>query len=303
MKDTTNIDKQSLQLFDALIETKNLSKAATKIGIPLPTASRKIKHLEDLFGRRFFVRWMGGMTPSRDALDMHGPIKQVISALDQLIDTKPFSPTDCEQTFRIACVDNAAYSVLGKVLPIIFEQAPHLTIETPPIEENIFIQLKAGNIDMAIFPFRELPPGFHSQRIYCSEQSLVVGTHHPLVAEYETTGEVRIESLKQFRRIEITVNPSQHWQRWRHEEAATDQSIALRTPYFLFAALILSQTNLTLRLPATTGKKLEALGLLRVLPFPTQTQTNSPLLIWHDRMHHSPVIQWIRSIILTHTSG
>lgn len=302
MKNPYNLDRTTLRLFDALMETGNLTQAAAKVGIPVSSASRAVKELQDVFGTTLFTRWINGSAPTRMAKELHRPIRDVLDSMDRLLAMTPAAPEELRQSFSIACVDNAAFSILGPVLPAIFEKAPHISIETPPVRDDIFVQLKAGNIDMAIFPFQEIPEGFHFKKLYTSKQCLVVGVDHPLVREFESGEDIPPARFKAFRRIEISLSHSKHWQKFRHQDDLADQEIALRTPYFLFAALMLAKTNLTLRLPEVTARQLEDLGILRAFPFPQKIRTNEPLLIWHDRMHHEPVAQWIRSMIINEHS-
>ena len=295
-----DINLRSLQLFIALMETNNLRRAADQIGMSIATASRKLQTLQETVGKPLFTRWSEGLIPTQDAHDMRLAVEEAVDVLTKLTYTRAFNPATMKRVIRIACIGNAAYCVLGPVFETIFKSAPHLTIDTVPVTENLFIQMRSGDIDLAIFPFKEFPNDFRSIQIYSQPTYISMAPNQPLVERFENGETVTSDELQRYRRIAISVHPSTHWPGWSKRKNVLHENIAIQTPYILFGAMQLRKSDLIMYLPKTTAQDLESLGLLRAFPSPDLQHQNEPRLLWHQRTNLDPAIQWMRALIVEH---
>ena len=54
-----------IQSFLEVTKTKNISRAAERLGLTQPALSQSIKRLENAFGQQFFIRGKGGVKLTR----------------------------------------------------------------------------------------------------------------------------------------------------------------------------------------------------------------------------------------------
>lgn len=300
----SDVDHAKLLLFNALMETRNLSEAADRLSLTVPTASRMLGQMREIFGDELFTRFGRGLVPTKFAAALSARVTRLLEDYSALHRAAPFSPVDHGRTFRIACVDNAAFAFLQHAMLDIMKKAPGLHFELTVLGGEIFAQLRSGEIDFAIFPFESVPEHFEMAPLFEVGQKLVVGPNHPLVKRYEELGRLPDESeISRFKRIDIFVHPLQHWRMHRGEADAGRQSIAFVTPYFLPAAFLLKDCDFTMRLPASTADQLEALGVVKAFDFPKPQRANAPKIVWHERLSGDPASEWVRACIIASAGG
>lgn len=295
----SDIDHTKLLLFNALMETRSLSDAANRLGLTVPTASRVLGQMRDTFDDELFTRFGRGLVPTKFAIALKPRVDRLLEGFSLLHQTTPFKPDADERTFRIACVDNAAYAFLQRAILDIMQKAPSMHFELASLGSDILAELRSGTVDFAIFPFESVPEHFQMTPLYAVPQKLVTGTNHPLVKRYESLGHLPdAEEISSYKRIDIFVHPLQHWRMHRNEANAGEQDVAFVTPFFLAAALTLNECDFTMRLPASTANRLEKLGILRAFDFPKPQRANTPKLVWHERLDGDAASEWVRACIV-----
>ncbi len=72
-----------------------------------------------------------------------------------------------------------------------------------------------------------------------------------------------------------------------------------RTAFFLPVLSFLHEAPLLAILPRRTAVFMAGEGRLTIVPTLTKSNSHQALLIWHDRIHSDPLMQWVRSMIFT----
>ena len=96
MADITKFDLNLLVVLDALLEERNVTRAAARLGYTQPTVSGMLTRLRDLFGDPLFVRTQRGLlaTPRAQALTV--PLKQLLDDGRHLVARDVFDPARAE---------------------------------------------------------------------------------------------------------------------------------------------------------------------------------------------------------------
>src|SRR5215831_1482734 len=101
-----NISQTDLNLLIALnvlLDERNVTRAADRLGLTQSAASRVLGRLRATFDDPLFVRTSRGLTPTKRALDMVGPLQEYLSSLEKLlVEGVEFDPTAARRRFRIA---------------------------------------------------------------------------------------------------------------------------------------------------------------------------------------------------------
>lgn len=151
---------ESIRLLHTLCQTENLADAAERLGLSLPTASRMLSQLREVFEDRLFTRFPGGLVPTRKAKLLMTRTEAVLETYDALLAPQTFDPARIVRDIRIGCADNAPFSVFPNFARELLAQAPGVMISYLPLSDDRFSLLSSGEIDFAVSPVMTLPPDF-----------------------------------------------------------------------------------------------------------------------------------------------
>src|SRR5262244_1404636 len=104
MYDIRKIDLNLLVL-DALLEERNVTRAAARLGYTQPTISGMLARLRDLFGDPLFVRTQRGLLATPRAQALAVPLKQLLADSHRLVTRDVFDPASAEMNFTISTND------------------------------------------------------------------------------------------------------------------------------------------------------------------------------------------------------
>lgn len=299
MKDAP-LDLELLRFFAALMDTGALNRAAIRLELSQPAASRALQRLRELFHDKLFVKSGLGMAPTPRALALRPAVDEALAKLEALILAESFDPARTTRRFRIAMMDNALLIAMRSVLPEFLRQAPRAALEIVPVETDIAEQLRDGRADLVVFTRPALPPDCHAHVLVESDYVCLMRKSHPLLAVTPTGTAPTLEAFRRYPRISIKA-------RWGPTVRAIDQSAmpaleecepAITTPYFLGAPLLLTETELILVVPRPTAEQFCRMQPLAFLPTPIPSALFRPQLVWHDRVHADGAVKWLRELII-----
>ncbi|HWW68903.1 MAG TPA: LysR family transcriptional regulator, partial [Duganella sp.] len=91
-----------LRSLDALLETRNLTQAATMLGLTQSALSRQLAQLRIQFDDPLLIREGQRFLPTQRAEAMRGPLKATLQMLDAMMDGPGFDAATSARTFSIA---------------------------------------------------------------------------------------------------------------------------------------------------------------------------------------------------------
>src|SRR5580658_6349584 len=97
-----------LASFQALIEERSITKAATRMFLSQPAMSRVLDKLQEMFEDRLLVRTRRGFEPTRRALEIYDQLERVLPAIEELLRGRKFDPNEAKDYFRVAVTDHVA---------------------------------------------------------------------------------------------------------------------------------------------------------------------------------------------------
>src|SRR5690242_14661183 len=126
----SGIDLNLLVAFDALMEHKNVTRAARAVNLSQPAMSNALARLRDLFGDELLVRSPAGMRPTPRALEAHDAVRNVLAAIDGVFDTSnKFDPAKDARTFRVAMAEDPSLFLLPTLSGRIAQDAPRIELD------------------------------------------------------------------------------------------------------------------------------------------------------------------------------
>lgn len=138
-------DLRFLACFAAIYETRNLTRAAARLGRTQPAVTYQLRQLEDAVGGRLFERGRGGMTPTPLAEGLHALVDRFAAELADL----QRGGDDADRPLAIAAVSAFGRHVLA---PLLREAPRRVTLRFPTADEVIDRAVR-GEIDLG-FVFR-----------------------------------------------------------------------------------------------------------------------------------------------------
>jgi DNA-binding transcriptional LysR family regulator len=183
-----SIDLNLFVAFDALLEERNLTRAAARVGLSQPGMSNALARLRALFGDPLFTRTARGMTPTPRATQLGGAVRGALAQLRvALSGPQGFDPSTSLRSFRLATIDYAEMLLLGPALRQVHKTAPGVQIKVRRLD-RLFLppedDLRAGVIDAAIGFFADssaVEPGAHMQDLLREDNVCIARKGHPLL--------------------------------------------------------------------------------------------------------------------------
>jgi len=147
------LDLNLLVAFDALLETRGVSRAAERLNLSQPAMSAALARLRDYFNDEILVAHGKRMHPTAYAEALLPKVRSFLSGVDALIaSSTAFDPATSERTFRVVASDYITAAVLAPLIRRLAKGAPQVRIEIIAPDTRAASLLDGGQVDMIITP-------------------------------------------------------------------------------------------------------------------------------------------------------
>jgi DNA-binding transcriptional LysR family regulator len=293
MTDIRRIDLNLLAALDALLDERNVTRAAARLALTQPTVSGMLERLRDLFGDPLFVREQRGVLPTPYAESLAPRVKQLLADAGALLAREPFTPATASGTFSISVNDYMQSALMVPFAAELRRRAPGVRLALCPLAiEGLGQRLAKGDFDLAVTIPEFSWPDAHARLLYRERYVCAVRTRHPLKG--------RTASLEDFCRYDhVLVSPT-----GGAFEGPTDAAlkkkrmrrrVALSVPSFLVLAELLQVDDLIAVVPERLVRS-RTHGL-RLFPPPIEVPGFDVIAVWHARAHQDPAHKWMRELL------
>jgi DNA-binding transcriptional LysR family regulator len=295
MPNIKKIDLNLLLVLDALLDERNVTRAAMRLSYTQPTISGMLARLRDLFGDPLFVRTQRGLLPTPRAQALAVPLKQLLADSRRLVAADAFDPTTAEVTFAISSNDYMQHALLLPFVRVLRSEARQIRLAiAPAIIEGLSDALARGQIDLAVtipdFAMSDLP----SRLLYRERYVVAVRAQHPLARR----GAMTVERFCDYDHVLVSPTGGSF-------EGPTDQALArlkrkrrvrYSVPSFLLLPEILQTDDLVALVPSRLLR--ENNKRLVVLTPPIEVPGFDVIAVWHPRVDRDFAHRWLRSRLL-----
>ena len=286
------LDLNLLVAFDALMQERNVSRAAEVCFLSQPAMSNALGRLREMLDDPILVRTSKGMSPSPRAREMEGPLRSLLAQLEhQLRPPALFDPATTERQFKIALTDYGENLILPKLSERFWRYAPHASLDISRLSQELpETALERGEVDLLI-GVQEYTP---SAKRLCSRPWI----KDRLVCLSSQAGKQQKSiSLKEFlARRHIYPSPlgvkTNIVDLWLAEQGAS-RSIAVTTHSYMVAARLAAETDYLLSLPGQIAQQLMQIFPLQLLKPPKGFPGFQLNLIWHPLYENDPALRWL----------
>ena len=291
MHNIKKIDLNLLVVLDALLDERNVTRAAARLGYTQPTISGMLTRLRDLFGDPLFVRTQRGLLATPRAQALAAPLKQLLADSQRLVARDVFDPASAKATFSISSNDYMQQALLVPLIKVLRDEARHVRIAiTPPIIEGLAEALARGQIDLAITIPEFAVSDLRSRLLYREHYVVAVRPQHPLARRAAMT----VERFCNYDHLVVSPTGGSF-------EGPTDQALArlqLRrkvrysVPSFLLLPEMLQTDDLVALVPSRLLS--ENNKRLVVLNPPVDVPGFDVIAVWHPRVDKDIAHRWLR---------
>lgn len=181
-------------VFEAILDSRSVSKAAERLGISQPSMSHALVKLRRAFDDPVFIRVKNEMQPTPHASAIEESIRQALKlARNEIFQSQRFDPATSEKTFTFCMTDLGATAYLPQIIKRMEQLAPNVKIHTiSPIAEKQEEGLESGHVDLAIGYFPDLKKLVYFNKSYCVIQ---VCLHYKQKNPYIKNGAFSLKSF------------------------------------------------------------------------------------------------------------
>ncbi|HBF31631.1 LysR family transcriptional regulator, partial [Rhizobium sp.] len=279
----------------ALLEEKNVSRAARRLSLGQPAMSHNLARLRRLLGDELLVRSAGGMVPTPKAVSLEVELRATMRKIRMLFaEQMPFDPSIAQMTFRIGVTDSAEALLIPTVMALLLKKAPGVSLKLIPIDGvDVADGLEMGVLDLAIGTFAG-GRSYHKQRVIYSE-----GYHTVFNAALVAIGDAM--TLDDYRRYSMLAVEGADGDAVLSAlgRAGVWPHIALRTPHLLAIPTIVSQAPMIATVHTQVAERFAAYFNLSVRPFPKEIGLAPAklTLVWHTASDKAPAHRFMRDLV------
>ena len=169
------LDLNLLVALDALLDEKNVTKAAGRLNLSQPAMTAALGRLREYFDDPILKLHGKRMVPTPHALIIHEDLKNILGNVDSLISkTASFEPATSSRKFTITASDYVSQVIFIPLLRKLNSAAPDIKVELLPPADSTHELLNQGRIDLKLAPKQMLSDNFPSEFLF-SERFVVVG--------------------------------------------------------------------------------------------------------------------------------
>ncbi|MES2958997.1 MAG: LysR family transcriptional regulator [Pseudomonadota bacterium] len=298
----TNVDLNLLSVLDALLDERNVTRAARRIHLSQPATSNALARLRQLFGDPLLVRSGRGLTLTPRGEALIGPVRAAMEQIDVALGSgEDFDPASSTATFTIATSDALQIGLLPALLARLAAEAPGVRLVCAPLE-NLRRdvgeplperELATGQIDVAIGYFSRPREHHHVRPLFEGDFVCVMRKGHPTAQAGMT-----LRRFVELGHIVITAA--------NHVHGTVDAALARRklarrvavvVPQYSVVPYLLMRSDCIAVLPRRLAEGFERIFGLQLIESPVTLPKFAITQVWHERTHRSLAHRWFRDVV------
>jgi len=258
---------RQMSLVLALIETKNLHRAAERLNLSQPAATKLLQEIERTLGVSLFDRQPRGMVPTVYGIAAARHARLLLRDLHRLQQEMDGLKRGIEGTVHLGAVMAAVPRLIAEALAALNQQHPTLRVALlTDTSDGLLAELHAGRLDVVVG--RPISKRDHDtltwEPLLDEELTIVVGTNHPLLLQ---RGLTLTDLTRESWVLQPPSTPMRHAVEAAFETAGIDlPHHSVETVSMLATASLLGQTNMIGVVPDSIASYFIGLGTLAELP-------------------------------------
>lgn len=288
-------DMNLLRVFMTLMEERNVTRAAERLGITQPALSNALNRLREMLRDPLFVRERYGMKPTQLAEELAPTIAASLTRLDEMIlGQQAFDPSTAVRQFTLAPNSYVEFALAPAIVARLRESAPGISLRFTPFGNDLAeTGVVSGTTAMVMGRVMDPPDNLVVQHLTDDSLACVVRADHPEIG--------RSISRQQYERMKhVNVLPPGRLRAGLFQaldRQGLKREVAVSVTHFLAVPEMIAATDYCSTLPLLICRKLAHDTRLKVLPAPVDLGSFPVQMAWHVRYRHDPAHRWLRTVI------
>ena len=289
------LDLNLLASLDALLQERNVTVAAERLGVAQPTMSGMLNRLREQLKDPLLVRVGNSYELTTRALEIKERVHQTLLQLDELVrPSDDFSVGKAVRHLRVMASEYTTMLLLPSVVQRAAQEAPGLSFEILPIEDPA-ARVFHGDVDICIsgilisYLEGSIAALIRAQTIFSETYVGLVDPEHPIsdtpsIEEVLTYPRIATQFPGIGRTVEDIAIP-----RIAAERSATHYV----SSFIAIAPLVLGSRFIGI-VPRRMTRLLAPVWKLRWISLPPPVESTAVRLLWHLRHDEDPLHRWVR---------
>lgn len=277
-----------------MLDEKNITRAAARLGISQPALSAQLARLRDVFGDQLLTPAASGkgMVLTPRGSELREPLRLALQHLADVV-SKPsaFDPAKSERTFTIGANDNAT-AIIGSRLVALTRRdgLSGIRLAFRGIDATkLTDQLETGEIDVALVSKSAVPNNMPNRPLL--EEKFMMAQRH------DHPRGLRPPSLREYARLDhvIVSGDGGGFRGFIDDVLAASgltRRVGVSVQQYSVVPLLLQSTDLVCTLPLRFLNRYR--NTLRALRLPFDTRPFTLHATWHARFDNDPGHAWLR---------
>ncbi|WP_036181746.1 LysR family transcriptional regulator [Palleronia rufa] len=288
-----DIDAGLLLALDALFRDRNVTHAATRLGITQPALSARLTRLRAMFEDELFTPATTGrgMVPTPHAVALQPELARLLERLHEFANVaRAFDPATSPRVFRIAATDNPAAILAPDLIPFVKARAPNVRLAFVfPDKLRISHHLEQGDVDLFIGAAEDIAGGLVGRTLFEEAFFTAQRKGHP-----RGTDPVSLDVFCALDHLLISTSGGSFSGLIDDALAASGRTrrVTVSIQSYALAPIVLAQSDCLCTLPRRFLQRFtDALDLFEPPLSLSQFQIKA---FWHKRMKDDPAHVWLR---------
>jgi DNA-binding transcriptional LysR family regulator len=273
-----------------LLAERHISRAAARVGVTQPSMSRTLAHARELFDDELLIRTSAGATLTPRGEELRAFAAAILQQVDTAWARQEFVPRTARGTVRFAATDYASQLFLPGLVSKLRREAPGISIDMSGWSAEALRRIERDEVQLGLNPLEVAPRGFYRRRVGQDRYVVALASKHRLargrLGITQFAAAAHVLTVTEGGEIGIVDRALRKNGKRRH--------VGVRVRDFTTALAVVGDSDMVATVPERLATRMQdSLGLaVREVPFMLP-----PIgidLIWHERRHQDPMLEWIR---------
>lgn len=289
-------DLNLLPVLLVMMEERNVTRAAERLGITQPALSNALNRLRDTLNDPLFIRERYGMRPTPKAEQLAQVVSVALSSIDNVIlGQQNFDPLQATRLFTLAPNSYVEFIMMPAIVARLRVCAPGIRLRLTPFGNDVTeTGVISGNTDMVLGRIVDPPDNLVVQHLMNEGLACVVRADHPLVGDT-----LSADLYEQLRHVNVLPPGRMRAGLYQAlEQRGLRRQVAVSVTHFLAVPEMIAVTDYCATLPRLICQHLSRDTRLRIVPAPVDLGTFPVEMGWHARYRDDPAHRWFRSLMV-----
>jgi DNA-binding transcriptional LysR family regulator len=275
-----SVDLNLLVALEALLDQRNVTRAANAVGLSQPAMSRALSRLRGMFNDELLVRTPAGYVLTVRGEQLQDRLPTTLNSIREIVASRLAGSDIWLSTFRLAMPDHQAL-VLLNVLDRLNSEADSTKVMVEPLTPNHLRQMENGELEIAVGQIGTTSSGFYQRTLYKDQYACLLRNDHPALDDRWSA-----ERFLDLRHAVIA--PGYDSERGFAVDAlelVAPRQRCVLSPNMMGTAMAVADSDMALTVPGRVAFRLASLLPLRVVQLPVEAEPYEVVMLWHERSH------------------